>query len=91
MPETIAGITDYDRLRSHTNHPFMVGLGGYSTARTASLGDPCDRLAERGLLDKVRVTQQSWQAVAVGNIDDDPDLEIWTIDERKTLERLVAD
>jgi hypothetical protein len=91
MPKTVAGVTDYDRLRSHTNHPGVLARGGYSNAKTAALGDPCDRLRERGLLSTVSVSMAAWQAVAVGNIDGDPDLEIWSMDHNGYLTRLAED
>lgn len=88
-PAEIPGIGTLDRMRSHTNHPGVAI--GYSTARSAALGDPCDRLGELGLLDRVHVSSTSWVAVAVGNVDEDPQLEVWTIDDHKRLERLAAD
>ena len=91
VPETLEGLRDFDRLRSHTNHPGVLALGGYSNARSAALGDPCDRLKELGLLDRFRVTTASWQAVAVGNLDEDPDLEVWSVDQHKNLERVARD
>ena len=91
-PTEIPGISGaIDPLRTHTNHPEAVALGGYSTRHTEPLGNPCDRLRERGLLDRVKVNVHEWQAVAVGNLDDDPDLEIWTIDNYKNLSRLAED
>ncbi|MFO8058965.1 MAG: DUF4190 domain-containing protein [bacterium] len=40
---------------------------------------------------EARVEKTSFQAVAVGNIDDDPYLDVWTIDENKSIKNVQND
>jgi len=59
---------------------------------------PGDRIpAEKGgpyqLPDTVkpRVNEKGYQVVAVGNIDSDPGLDVWTVDETESLQNVIND
>ena len=87
---------DYDPTRTHTAHPGVMVVGTsarYSDAGMAWLGDehPCDVLARMRLLHAFRVEPHGFKAFAIGNLDEDPDLEVWSIDDRKNLEQLALD
>jgi hypothetical protein len=59
---------------------------------------PGDRIsAEKGgpyqLPDAVKpmVNEKGYQVVAVGNIDSDPVLDVWTVDETESLQNVIND
>ena len=88
----LPGISGYRPDRKHTNHPDVVGTPpAYSTKHTAGIGDPCVALGSYGLASKFKVDGQSFLAFAVGNLDSDADLEIWSINHTKQLSLLAKD
>lgn len=67
--------------RMNTAVPELARLGGYSIEHTARLGDPCARLADLGL-DPDRFTVfngQHFEAFALGDPDEDGELEVWSV------------
>ena len=93
FPSEIPGIAGYDATRSDTSKDSVAGdPPKYSREHTKAIGPPCEALAKLGLdPEKFRPTGQLFLAFAIGNVDDDPDLEVWTIDVTKDLVRLVPD
>ena len=63
----------------------------YTRVRTAALGDPCALLEKAGFAKAFRVTGQDFVAFAIGNIDGDDELDIWSINQVKQLDVLVND
>lgn len=86
----IAGIRGHDGKRSHTLHPAVVKDAG-DKERLAALADPCAKLKALGLADRFQVTPHGFTGFAIANLDADGDLEVWSIDQRKNLERVRSD
>lgn len=80
----VPGINEWKPERNHTAHPDVLGF-------PVDIGDPCTALAALELAKKFVVDGQRFTAFAVANLDDDPDLEVWSIDQVKFLTRLSAD
>lgn len=78
-------IPGYDPNRASTDYPAVIGqTPRYSVTRMAGL--------VRALLPpNALLTQRAFTAAAIGNIDGDPTLDVWTIDESKHLVNLVND
>lgn len=89
-PQTMVGFSIWKPDRNHTAHPEVIGTPPRYTP-ALSINDPCGVLAKLGLADKFVVTGQDFRAFAIGNLDDDPDLEIWSIDQVKNLTQLAVD
>lgn len=73
----IPGICDVDTNRN-------VAPGG-------GLANPCAALALAGSTARFEADGQSFTAFAARNRDADPDLEVWSIDENRTVQRLSKD
>jgi type IV pilus assembly protein PilA len=86
--ELRAVIPGYDPNRASTDHPAVIGTQPplYSTARMASQG-----LTRALLPADATLTASSFTAAAVGNIDGDATLDIWTMNEEKHLTNVLND
>lgn len=63
-----------------------------SATNVGGLGEPCALLERLGLADLFGpYGRQGFRAFAVANLDDDPELELWSIDHENTIEQLRAD
>ncbi len=88
LPET------YKPERMHSADPEVVAFGKYSIERTSSLGDPCERLKAHVHPLRFRISRVcpiAFEAFAVGNLDGDTDVEVWSITEKGIPVQLVAD
>lgn len=63
-----------------------------SVTRTLSLADPCAVLSSLGIdTAQFRADAKGFKAFAIGNIDDDPELDVWTITNGRHLEHVRRD
>ena len=75
-------IPGYDPSRRATDHPGVVGSPPrFSTAKMPRAALPAD----------ARVSREAFLAAAAGNLDDDPTLDVWTMDHEKKLVNVVND
>ncbi len=80
--------------RSHTMKAEVAAAPSEPVSMTATfaLADPCDALRAAHIDASVFLAgRDSFTAFAVANLDDDPDLDVWSINERKQLVHLHAD
>lgn len=78
-------IPGYDPNRSATDHPAVIGQPPrYEISRMGGL-------TRAALPGDATVTGDGFKAAAVGNVDGDGTLDVWTVDENKTLTVLVND
>lgn len=88
----VAGITGHDGKRNNTAHPGVIGKPArFSADHTKRLGDPCTILRHLGFEKDFAATGVSFKAFAIGNIDGDPDLDVWSIDNTRKLVNLKSD
>ena len=96
----IPGISEFDGTRSDTSKDSVaIGDGRwnrpvgarYSRSQTELVGPPCEVLSAMGLSSAFKATGQVFTAFAIGNIDDDPDLDVWSIDQYKSLNLIARD
>ena len=82
--ENIPGMgSNYDIDRADSLHPDVVSAGSYKTGKMiTSSGRP---LSSDDLPEESEVSKDAFIAAAVGNVDGDSDLDIWTINEVKML------
>lgn len=63
-----------------------------SVTKTLPLADPCAVLASLGIdTAQFRADANGFKAFAIGNIDDDPELDVWTINSGRQLDHLRRD
>ena len=81
----------WDSTRSTTAASSLVSLNRYSSARTKTLGDPCAKLKGLGIDSQFTATASGFKAFAIANLDGDPDLDVWSIDQAKNLVHVKVD
>lgn len=79
FPVTLNGIRDYDGTRRTSNDPTIVAAIEDPNPRVRVLGDPCASMSPE-LAARFHATGQAHRAFAAANLDEDADLEIWSID-----------
>jgi hypothetical protein len=91
----IPGIPGYDGRRNNTWLPSVRSRSGsppaYSDEKTAAIGDPCAALRKLGLEKDMAVTANGFLLFAIGNLDRDADLDVWTIDNNRQLKHVRSD
>lgn len=85
--ELRAFIPSYDPSRASTDHPGVIG----SPARFGTSRMVAQNLTRSLLPPDALVARMSFTAGAVGNIDGDATLDVWTMDETKQLTNVVND
>ena len=89
--EPMSYLPNHDPKRNHTMHPKVIGSPpGYSTA-SMKVADACAALGKLGLADKFTANGQTFRIFAVGNIDSDADLDVWSVDNIKSVDHLKKD
>lgn len=82
--------------RSHTMRAELFDSGGpsspYSLLGTLPFADPCGALEAAGIdPSRFRATQDTFTAFAIGSLDGDPDVDVWSMSHGKQLVRLRTD
>ena len=80
--------------RSHTMRPEVAGAPDepVSMTGTLDLADPCAALRAAGVDPaQFAATATSFRAFAIGNLDDDADLDVWSISSERMLDHLRRD
>jgi hypothetical protein len=76
-----------------TSAHFFFGFEKQLTGKTISVGNKAVPLLPvlKKYCPECGVTKTGFKVIAIGNIDDDDTLEVWTIDQNKTLTQLMDD
>lgn len=88
-PQYIFGFCGGPRAHSATDALRATGL--YDDTRMPDLDDPCATLSALVPRLTFTATTETFQAFALGNLDDDPDLDLWTMDQRRLLLHRLVD
>ena len=79
FPTTLDAIRQYDGTRRTSNDPTVLAAIEHPDPRVRVLGDPCATMSPE-LAARFSATGQAHRAFAAANLDEDADLEIWSID-----------
>lgn len=90
--EPLPGIASYDAKRNTTSNEAVITdwRGLYST-RSMRVPDPCGTLETLGFEGAFRAEVARFRAFAIGNLDDDADFDIWSIDHLGTVKHVSKD
>lgn len=80
-------IPGYDPSRASTDHPGVIG----SPARFGTSRMVAQNLIRPLLPPDALLTRRTFKAAAVGNIDGDATLDVWTMDDEKRLTNVIND
>ena len=76
-------------IRSATALTSVIGTPRRYSTEAMSVKDPCGALGP--LADTFKVTPMGFHLFAVANLDEDPELDVWSIDQGSKLEHLTKD